>query len=153
MCQRGDFLIRSKFHWPKTSQIPKLRDVAFCTPVQAPEFASRGYVKIPQNPSNFEAPGCCILHACASSGICIARIRKNSTESVQFRSSELLHSARLCKLRVLHDECIPRDVTIKRASSTPRASQAVTHPSTNRALQWLTSEFGRDPVYSLRYGR
>ena len=41
----------------------------------------------------------------------------------------------------------------KRASSTLRASQAVPHPSTDRALQRLTSEFGRDPVYSLRYGR
>ena len=41
----------------------------------------------------------------------------------------------------------------KKASSTLRASQAVPHPSTDRALQRLTSEFGRDPVYSLRYGR
>lgn len=41
----------------------------------------------------------------------------------------------------------------RKASSTLRASQAVPHPSTDRALQRLTSEFGRDPVYSLRYGR
>ena len=41
----------------------------------------------------------------------------------------------------------------KRASSTLRASQAVPHPSTDRALRRLTSEFGRDPVYSSRYGR
>ena len=44
-------------------------------------------------------------------------------------------------------------ITKKRASSTQRTSQAVPHPSTDRALQRLTSEFGRDPVYSLRYGR
>ena len=43
--------------------------------------------------------------------------------------------------------------TGKRASSTLRASQAVPHPSTDRALQRLTSEFGRDLVCSLRYGR
>ena len=41
----------------------------------------------------------------------------------------------------------------EKAGSTRRASQAVPHPSTDRALQRLTSEFERDPVYSLRYGR
>ena len=39
-----------------------------------------------------------------------------------------------------------------KADST-RASQAVPHPSTDRALRHLTSEFGRDPVHSTRYGR
>ena len=46
-----------------------------------------------------------------------------------------------------------RKRTKQKASSTLRASQAVPHPSTDRALQRLTSEFGRDLVYSLRYGR
>ena len=41
----------------------------------------------------------------------------------------------------------------KKASSTLRASQAVPHPSTDRALRRLTSEVGRDPVHSTRYGR
>ena len=40
-----------------------------------------------------------------------------------------------------------------KADSTRRCSQAVPHPSTNRALRRLTSEVGRDPVYSTRYGR
>jgi hypothetical protein len=40
-----------------------------------------------------------------------------------------------------------------KASSTLRSSRAVPHPSTNRALRRLTSEFGRDPVHSTRYGR
>ena len=40
-----------------------------------------------------------------------------------------------------------------KARGTQRASQAVPHPSTDRALRRLTSEFGRDPVYSPRYGR
>ena len=44
----------------------------------------------------------------------------------------------------------PQDV---KAGSTLRSSQAVPHPSTNRALRRLTSEVGRDPVYSTRYGR
>ena len=39
------------------------------------------------------------------------------------------------------------------AGSTLRSSQAVPHPSTNRALRRLTSEVGRDPVHSTRYGR
>ena len=41
----------------------------------------------------------------------------------------------------------------KKASSTLRASRAVPHPGTDRALRRLTSEFGRDPVHSTRYGR
>ena len=40
-----------------------------------------------------------------------------------------------------------------KADSTLRSSQAVPHPSTNRALSRLTSEVRRDPVYSTRYGR
>ena len=41
----------------------------------------------------------------------------------------------------------------QKADSTLRSSRAVPHPSTNRALRRLTSEVGRDPVYSTRYGR
>ena len=40
-----------------------------------------------------------------------------------------------------------------KADSTLRSSQAVPHPSTNRALSRLTSEVERDPVYWTRYGR
>ena len=40
-----------------------------------------------------------------------------------------------------------------KADSTLRSSQAVPHPSTNRALCHLTSEVGRDPVHWTRYGR
>ena len=40
-----------------------------------------------------------------------------------------------------------------KADSTLRSSQAVPHPSTNRALRRLTSEVRRDPVYSTWYGR
>ena len=40
-----------------------------------------------------------------------------------------------------------------KADSTLRCSQAVPHPSTNRALRRLTSEVRRDPVHSTRYGR
>jgi hypothetical protein len=47
--------------------------------------------------------------------------------------------------------CLPR--TFAKADSTLRSSQAVPHPSTNRALRRLTSEVERDPVYSTRYGR
>ena len=34
-----------------------------------------------------------------------------------------------------------------------RYSQAVTHPSTNRARRCLTSVIGREPVFSTWYGR
>ena len=42
---------------------------------------------------------------------------------------------------------------MQKADSTRRSSQAVPHPSTNRALRRLTSEIRRDPVHSTRYGR
>ena len=42
---------------------------------------------------------------------------------------------------------------MEKADSTLGSSQAVPHPSTNRALCRLTSEVRRDPVYSTRYGR
>ena len=42
---------------------------------------------------------------------------------------------------------------MQKADSTLRSSQAVPHPSTNRALCCLTSEVERDPVHSTRYGR
>ena len=38
--------------------------------------------------------------------------------------------------------------TNEKADSTQRSSQAVPHPSTNRALCRLTSEVRRDPVFS-----
>ena len=41
----------------------------------------------------------------------------------------------------------------KKADSTLRSSQAVPHPSTDRALRHLTSEVERDPVHSTWYGR
>ena len=41
----------------------------------------------------------------------------------------------------------------ERADSTLRSSWAIPHPSTNRAQRRLTSEVGRDPVHSTRYGR
>ena len=48
---------------------------------------------------------------------------------------------------------VPKMPRLKKASGTLRSSRAAPHPSTNRALRRLTSEFGRDPVHSTRYGR
>ena len=42
---------------------------------------------------------------------------------------------------------------MQKAGSTLRCSRTVPQSSTDRALLRLTSEFGRDPVYSERYGR
>ena len=44
-------------------------------------------------------------------------------------------------------------VNSQKASGTLRFSRAVPQLTTDRALRRLTSEFGRDPVYSSRYGR
>ena len=41
----------------------------------------------------------------------------------------------------------------QKAGSTQGCSRTVPQFSTDRALRRLTSEFGRDPVYSARYGR
>ena len=50
--------------------------------------------------------------------------------------------------------CIVRKLGVaEKADSTLRSSQAVPHPSTNRALCCLTSEVERDPLHSTRYGR
>ena len=49
--------------------------------------------------------------------------------------------------------CRKAECKNEKAGSTLRSSRAVPHPSTNRALCRLTSEFGRDPVHSTRYGR
>ena len=50
---------------------------------------------------------------------------------------------------------VPNHVRLgnEKADSTLRSSQAVPHPSTDRALRCLTSEVKRDPVHSARYGR
>ena len=52
--------------------------------------------------------------------------------------------------RFTRAKCVP---ALRKADDTLRSSQAVPHPSTNRALRRLTSEVGRDPVYSTWYGR
>ena len=44
-------------------------------------------------------------------------------------------------------------IPFEKAGSTLRCSQAVPHPSTNRALCRFTSEVRRDPVHLTRYGR
>ena len=41
----------------------------------------------------------------------------------------------------------------KRGANSTRGSQAVSHPSTNRAQHCLTSVIGRELVYSMWYGR
>ena len=55
-----------------------------------------------------------------------------------------------CPLIIITSEFI---LPVSKADSTLRSSQAVPHPSTDRALCCLTSEVERDPVHSTRYGR
>ena len=49
--------------------------------------------------------------------------------------------------------CLPFGFAMRKAGSTLGSSRAVPHPSSNWALRRLTSEVGRDPVHSTRYGR
>ena len=59
-----------------------------------------------------------------------------------------------CRARSLHWVTVNRQDKRQRvkADSTLRSSQAVPHPSTDRALRRLTSEVERDPVHSTWYG-
>ncbi len=61
-------------------------------------------------------------------------------------------SAKIARMILNYCFGVPRNMQNK-ADSTLRTSQAVPHPSTNRALRRLTSEVRRDPVHSTRYGR
>ena len=47
----------------------------------------------------------------------------------------------------------PIQIATKGKDYGTRYSQAVTHPSTNRARRCLTSVIGREPVFSTWYGR
>ena len=76
--------------------------------------------------------------------ICFSKARRRSGPSLQphaKRHTSILSSPTTSKKQM------------QNADSTLRSSQAVPHPSTNRALRHLTSEFGRDPVHWTRYGR
>ena len=63
----------------------------------------------------------------------------------------------ICREKVLkmysHHAWVSRAVTKKGKVYCTRYSQAVTHPSTNRAQCCLTSVIGREPVFSTWYGR
>ena len=54
---------------------------------------------------------------------------------------------------VISDPALLHSLGGKKASGTQGCSRTVPQFSTDRALRRLTSEFGRDPVYSPRYGR
>ena len=75
-------------------------------------------------------------------------------------SSRRRHAKLLCIAPSLTDDlrrgpehALMQTLVWEKADSTLRSSQAVPHPSTSRALCRLTSEVGRDPVHSTRYGR
>ena len=66
---------------------------------------------------------------------------------------DLIHETAVFIIYVKYDENFRAALESKKAGSTLRCSRTVPQSSTDRALQRLTSEFGRDPVYSVRYGR
>ena len=75
-------------------------------------------------------------------------------------SSRRRHAKLLCIAPSLTDDlrrgpehALMQTLVWEKADSTLRSSQAVPHPSTDRALCCLTSEVKRDPVHSTRYGR
>ena len=56
------------------------------------------------------------------------------------------------KIENMSQKNMEADVQMQKVYST-RYSQAVSHPSTDRARRCLTSVFGREPVHSTRCGR
>ena len=97
------------------------------------------------------------LHARLSK-ICVD-LRESPQENDHLRSGASHHTGPSGKVVVIRPrteaalECWVQECPKGKADSTLRSSQAVPHPSTNRALRRLTSEVGRDPVHSTRYGR
>ena len=95
---------------------------------------------------------------CNNRGRRSARKRRRRTRVGATSSRNFREDRRAGKTRpdVRPNRCIAQLAShseISKAGSTLRSSRAVPHPSTNRALRRLTSEVGRDPVHSTRYGR
>ena len=86
--------------------------------------------------------GHALLHSCRVSFL--ADRWRSSTLGSAIKETALMQVSIVCRMM---------DRQRIKADSTLRSSQAVPHPSTNRALCRLTSEVRRDPVYSTRYGR
>ena len=95
---------------------------------------------------------------CASaSAITVAILAQGTHWAVAVTQAYLLPGiARSHEAPAVSGRCFSRAAATRataKADSTLRCSQAVPHPSTNRALCRLTSEVKRDPVHSTRYGR
>ncbi len=83
---------------------------------------------------------------------CLQLLTQRVKQTMRRRRRRSIPQNRHCHI------CSPKSTMMRngsqaRVSSTLRPSRAVPHPSTNRALRRLTSEIGRDPVHSTRYGR
>ncbi len=83
---------------------------------------------------------------------CLQLLTQRVKQTMRRRRRRSIPQNRHCHI------CSPKSTMMRngsqaRVSSTLRPSRAVPHPSTNRALRRLTSEVGRDPVHSTRYGR
>ena len=90
---------------------------------------------------------------CELPGLCVGSSRcQSSSQASQHIAQHRFTEDSLAKRR-LWQLLGARNVARRKAGSTLRSSRAVPHPSTNRALRRLTSEVGRDPVHSTRYGR
>ena len=77
---------------------------------------------------------------------------KSRPSSLQLTISSLLEYRQLPNLKI-GPVLKTSHTQLRKADSTLRSSQAVPHPSTDRALSRLTSEVERDPVHSTWYGR
>ena len=86
--------------------------------------------------------GHALLHSCRVSFL--ADRWRSSTLGSAIKETALMQVSIVCRMM---------DRQRIKADSTLRSSQAVPHPSTNRALCRLTSEVRRDPVHSTWYGR
>ena len=99
----------------------------------------------------------------------VAQCKQQNTQTATRRNAETVHNRSTCQKDMLKTGRMKyishphknshthtdrqRKGKCKYAGSTLRSSRAVPHPSINQALRRFTSEVGRDPVHSTRYGR
>ncbi|GBP70338.1 hypothetical protein EVAR_48265_1 [Eumeta japonica] len=84
----------------------------------------------------------------------LAKRPRSDTEAARRNRLRLALDTPMARCRF--EEIAPsiRNVRIRQQKANiTRCSQAVTHPSTDRARRCLTSVIGREPVYSAWYGR
>ena len=133
------------------ARVRALIGVARTSPPLPPSFAPYKTARAQPQPqaqththTNTQAPTYTYLCRPTTSPACAALSRRLRRHMIALQGLPMHPGPFAARLRWLPNT---------KADSTLRSSQAVPHPSTNRALRRLTSEVERDPVHSTRYGR